>query len=109
MRRILPMAILTVLVGCGPPMEWTKPNVSMAEMEADTAECASLARDQAFRESYTMPFGYYPWSPYGYPGFRRRFYGGFHDPFMSRMQREHELRSFCLRSRGYRLAPVPPT
>lgn len=109
MLRILPIAIVLILVGCGPPMEWTKPNVSMEEARVDTAECAKLARDQAFRESYMTPFAYYPWSPYGYPGYYRRFYGPFDDPFMSRTQREHELRTFCLRARGYSLTPVPPS
>ncbi|WP_298721903.1 hypothetical protein [uncultured Ferrovibrio sp.] len=109
MLRISPLAVVLTLAGCGPQMEWTKPNVSMMEAEADTAECARLARDQAFRESYSMPFAYYPWSPYGFPRYRRYSYGPFDDPFMSRMQREHELRSFCLRARGYSLTPVPPS
>ncbi|HEX6958928.1 MAG TPA: hypothetical protein VF194_13160 [Ferrovibrio sp.] len=108
MRRLAFIILgLAPLVGCGPAMEWTKPNMSLAELQADRAECASLARDQAFRDSfYSQPF-FVPWSRYGDPWWPRSYYGGpFGDPMMYRAQRENELQSFCLRSRGYHLAPV---
>jgi hypothetical protein len=109
MRRLLALAALAMLAACGPPLTWTKPNVTEAEARLDYDECTGLARDQAFRESF-FGYGYYgygrfgpgyPWSPYG------RAYSPFHhDPFMSRVQREHDLHAFCLRARGYRLTPM---
>lgn len=107
---VLASAIAGLLAACGPPMAWQKPGVTLAEAQADSRACANLARDQAFRESFfsgpyyggyygTWPsrFGPYP-SPYGY--YR-------HDAFMYRQQREGDLQNFCLRARGYQLAPVP--
>lgn len=106
---VVALAAIALLAGCGPPMAWQKPGVSLQEAQADSRDCANLARDQAFRESFfggpyhggyygTWPsrFGPYP-SPYGY--YR-------HDAFMYRQQRESELQTFCLRARGYHLAPV---
>lgn len=99
-----------LLSACGPPMAWQKPGVTLAEAQADSRDCANLARDQAFRESFFGgPYygGYYGrWpsrlGPYPSP------YGHYrHDPFMYRQQRESELQTFCLRSRGYHLAPIP--
>src|SRR5690606_41684994 len=73
MRRLLALAALAMLAACGPPLTWTKPNVTEAEARLDYDECTGLARDQAFRESF-FGYGYYgygrfgpgyPWSPYG--------------------------------------------
>lgn len=110
------MIVLLVgpLAACGPPLAWQRPNTSLADADLDSRECAGLARDQAFRESFFgSPYGYYGPS-YGsyafggaYPwGYRRRHDYG--DSFMWRSQRESELQAFCLRARGYRLLPVSP-
>lgn len=106
---VFALAIAGPLAACGPPMAWQKPGVSLAEAQADSRDCAGLARDQAFRESF---FG----SPYFYGNYGRwpsRFgpypgaYGYHdHDTFMWRSQRESDLQNFCLRARGYHLAPV---
>lgn len=109
----LALGIAGLLAACGPPMAWQKPGVTMAEAEADSRDCSNLARDQAFRESFFGgPFGY-P-GHYGYYGsWPSRFgpypgpYGYRHDSFMWRQQRESDLQNFCLRARGYHLAPVP--
>lgn len=106
------VVIAGLLAGCGPPLAWQKPGVSLEETQADSRDCASLARDQAFRESFfgyggpsyygawPSRFGPYP-SPYGG-------YGNYYwqDSFMWRAQREGDLQNFCLRARGYHLAPV---
>jgi hypothetical protein len=108
MRRIVILAALASLAACGPPLEWTRPNMSLAEARMDYAECQGLARDEAFRESFYgsafagSRFGPgYPWSPYG-----RSYSPFYYDSFMSRAQRENDLQSFCMRARGYRLTPV---
>jgi hypothetical protein len=110
---ILMLGIAGLLVACGPPMAWQKPGVTVAEAQTDSRDCSNLARDQAFRESFFA-------GPYGYPGhyghygsWPSRFgpypgpYGYRHDSFMWRQQREGDLQNFCLRARGYHLAPVP--
>lgn len=111
-RAIRAAIVLAALAGCGPPMQWTKPNATLAQMQADSAECADLARDHAFRERFFgySSFGYVPWSPYGHPWAPYdRLYNPYRDPFMWRAQRESELQSFCLRARGYRLTPIEPS
>lgn len=110
---ILALGAASLLAACGPPMAWQKPGVTVAEAQVDSRECNNLARDQAFRESFFA-------GPYGYPGqygyygsWPSRFgpypgpYGYRHDSFMWRQQREGDLQNFCLRARGYHLAPVP--
>lgn len=108
MLRLLMVSVPALLAACGPPMEWHKPNVNLTEARLDEAECRSLARDQAFRDSFYgsgfagRGFGPgYPWSPYG-----RSYSPFYYDSFMNRSQREYELQSFCLRARGYSLQPV---
>ncbi|WP_300303583.1 hypothetical protein [Ferrovibrio sp.] len=114
--RFVPLALILLLgplAACGPPLAWQRPNTSLADAELDSRECAALARDQTFRESmfgppygyYGHPYGGYPFGPYpwSYYGPRR----GYADSFMWRGQRESDLQDFCLRARGYRLAPVP--
>lgn len=113
-RFLAILAALAVLAGCGPPVAWQKPGVSLAEAEADSRDCNRLARDQAFRERFFgAPFGpagpgYFPGYPPGYPygpyGYRLSRY---HDSHMWRGQRESDLQDFCLRARGYALRPIP--
>lgn len=108
MRRIALIVFTFVLTGCvGTPMEWVRPNTSMAELSSDMRECQNLARDQAFRESFMLYPSYGMFGPWG----RDRRYR--HDPFigssyMDRQMRESSLQNFCLRSRGYQLQPVRP-
>ncbi len=113
-NRIAPsLVVLTaagLLAACGPPMAWQKPGVTLAEAQTDSRDCANLARDQAFRESFFGGhyfhghYGMWPsrFGPYAGPyGYAR------HDSSMWRQQRESDLQTFCLRARGYHLAPVP--
>lgn len=111
-------ALAVLLAGCGPPLAWQKPGVSLADAEMDSRQCYGLARDQAFRESfYGFGYGYrsypgYAWPSYGYPYYPYGPYGyrrGYHDDFMYRGQRESDLQDFCMRARGYSLQPVPET
>ena len=108
---VLPLLAI-LLAGCGPGLEWTRPNTTLAQARQDSAECAGLARDQAYRESFYYGWGY--GSPFfGMPGaYRGGFgpfpYAGYRDDFMWRSQRESDLQDFCLRARGYALTPVQP-
>ncbi|WP_341894516.1 hypothetical protein [Ferrovibrio terrae] len=107
LKPIAALTLLGALAACGPPLGWQKPGVTLAEANIDSSECAALARNQAFRESTFGPSGYYggyygPW-PYRYGPYGYRSY----DSFMWRSQRESDLQDFCLRARGYHLAPIP--
>lgn len=105
--RIAAICLVGMLAACGPPMAWQKPGVTVAQAQFDSQECAGLARNQAFRESYFGPHGYYgyPGYPYGFHPYRYGYRG--YDPYMWHGQRESDLQDFCLRARGYQLAPIP--
>lgn len=104
MRAFVFLIVTAFLGACGPSLVWDRPSTSIDEARLDAAECRSLARDQAFRESFfafpTGPHGFFP-SRSG-----RRPYDPFGDPTFRRELRESELQQFCLRSRGYRLVPA---
>jgi hypothetical protein len=97
-----------LLSGCGPRLEWTRPDTTLAQVRQDSSECAGLARDQAFRESfyYSSPFIGMP-GPYR-GGFGPFPYYGYRDNYMWQAQRESDLQDFCLRARGYTLTAVEP-
>lgn len=100
--------LAVLLAGCGPSLEWTRPNTSLAQARQDSAECASLASEQAYRERF-----FYGSSFFGMPGpYRGGFgpfpYAGYRDDVMWQSRRESDLQDFCLRARGYALTPVQP-
>ena len=103
--------LASVLAGCGPVLEWTRPNTTAAQARQDSTECTGLARDQADRDSFYYGPGFGPFigmpGPYG-GGFGPFPYAGYHDEFMWRAQRESDLHDFCLRARGYNLTVVKP-
>lgn len=108
------LAVLAFMAGCGPALEWTRPDTGLAQARLDSAECGSLARQQAFRESFV--YGpVIPGPPYygpayygpGYPWHGR--YGpglAYRNDFMWQARRESDLQDFCLRARGYSLTPA---
>jgi hypothetical protein len=103
-------ALAALLAGCGPPLAWQKPGTSLADADLDSRRCYSLARDQAFRESFFSPYPGYAWPGYGYPYYPYGPYGyrrGYQDSFMWRGQRESDLQDFCMRASGYSLQPIP--
>lgn len=106
--RLLPsIALLALLAGCGPPLVWDRPQTSDAIVHADVQDCRRMARQQAFAETWPGPSfrgfparGYYDRRP-GY-----FYHDPFAKPFFEREARESSLHDFCMRARGYRLAPL---
>jgi hypothetical protein len=98
MQRFLPLVLL-LAVGCA-PMDWMRSDAAPEQVQADMQAC----RDQAWRESrwptfaFADPFGrrYLNW-PYTAP---------FADPYGERFLEEARLANFCMRAKGYELAPV---
>ena len=108
MMRALAAVSLVLLAACA-PMEWTRGDATPEQLAADTRAC----RDQAWRESTLSSFGYYGGmgpglftDPFGRRYFGWPYYGSFGDPFGERFMEESSLASFCMRSKGYELAPV---
>ena|SRR2546421_4785073 len=101
------LAFLLFAAGCT-PMQWTRPDSPPAQqIDADLQHCQAAAWSEvglhyrAFAASgpwmYRDPFG----RRFGYP------YGPFADPFDQRYMEESRLTDFCMRAKGYDLAPAP--
>jgi hypothetical protein len=101
-RAVLLVSALALLTACE-SQHWEHPQTGTAKVEADTRECSETARREAWR--YTGP------GTLGGPAFARGPDGRvFVDPSPSRLYpspsvEEAQLREYCMRSKGYRLAP----
>ena len=103
MRRLV--VLISLAAAACAPMDWARSDATPDQMEADMKAC----RDQAWREATWMSFHYYPfgfWDPFG-----RRYLGWpyttpFADPYGDRFLEEARLADFCMRAKGYELAPV---
>ena len=102
------IAVLVVLVAACTPMAWVKPDATPAQFAADSQEC----EQEAWREARWNYMGYHaaftPWmyrDAFGRP-FAGRPFGPFYDPFGDRYMEETRLANFCMRAKGYELAPV---
>lgn len=105
MRKMLLMVSLLTLAGCGPALQWHKPNTSAEAVQLDAKECRVAARDEAFRENFLYGPPFYSFPSYGPRGLRH-WRDPFYDPFFAREMREQSLQDFCLRARGYQLVPM---
>ena len=106
MTHVLLAAFLLVIAACT-PMEWVRSDVTPAEAEAD----ARLCEEQAWREASWRYSGHYgAFGPWAYrDAFGRRIVGWpgyFGDPFGDRFMEEQRLTNFCMRAKGYELAPA---
>lgn len=86
-------------------MHWEHPQLGVAQVSEDSDECARLAHQEAWRLAYSDPFAMMPRWVRGRDG--RLYYDPFprqrYDPYFQ----ESQLQGYCMRSRGYRLVPVP--
>jgi hypothetical protein len=87
-------------------MEWVRPDATPEMVAADQQFC----QQQAWQEASSYSMGYRPFGPWIYrDAFGRSFYhsvGPFYDPYYDRSLEEQRLANFCMRSRGYELAPA---
>ncbi|GAB4171082.1 MAG: hypothetical protein OHK0024_07250 [Thalassobaculales bacterium] len=98
----LAMCGLPLLAGCVQNMQYVKPSVSAGQAELERRECAELAWREAKQDRWRYSFAYgYGQHPY-YGGYRYRWPYA----FQANAARERDLLDFCMRSRGYTLAPV---
>jgi hypothetical protein len=108
MKRILIAATTLILVAGCAPMGWVKPDASAAELQQDMQQCQQAAWDEANYQSFQY-FGSY--GPFMYrDAFGRRYAAWprspFYDPFGDRFFEESRLARFCMRAKGYELAPL---
>jgi hypothetical protein len=107
MRGFCIAVVLALATACT-PMQWVKPDATPAQFAADSQQC----EQEAWREAHWNYMGYHPaFTPWMYrDGFGRPFagrpFGPFYDPFSDRYMEEARLANFCMRAKGYELAPV---
>jgi hypothetical protein len=105
--RLLAPALLLLATGCA-PMQWVREGAGPEQVRQDDALCQREAWREAswrawfYRPAMTTildregrPFFIWPYSPFG-------------DPFGDRLMEEARLASFCMRAKGYGLAPLKP-
>lgn len=90
-------------------MQWVKPQASLEQLNQDRAQC----QQEAWREARWRSFLYRPLGPtLLHDRFGRRFlgwpYSPLGDPFGDDFMEEARLADFCMRAKGYELAPVEP-
>ena len=101
------IAALALLLAACTPMEWVKADSTPEQVDADSLQCQ---RD-AWYEANSRYWYYRPLAPMvfrdslGRPVFARP-YGYASDPFGDPMLEEARLAQFCMRNKGYELAPV---
>ena len=88
-------------------MQWVKPDATPEQLSRDMAQCQQDAwREAQFRTWLYRPIG--PTMVQDAQG--RRFFvwpsSPFGDPFSDQLMEEARLASFCMRSKGYELAPA---
>ena len=82
--------LVLLLAGCA-PLQWTRPETTREQAQADATDC----QQRAWQESNWRSFGYGP-------GYRGRF------PFWGdRYYDEVRLTRFCMEVRGYQLQAAP--
>lgn len=92
------------LAGCA-AMQWTRGDATPEQLAADMRAC----RDQAWRATTWNSLDYYGamGPPFFSDPFGRRYFGWPHySPFGDRFLEEARLADFCMRAKGYELAPV---
>ena len=92
-RAAVPILLaVSLLAGCA-PLQWTRPDTTLEETQADVVDC----QQRAFREAH--------WRSFASPTWRA---GRWRDPFWgNRYYDESWLTRFCMEVRGYELQAAP--
>jgi hypothetical protein len=106
MKRLCASLILLAAAACA-PMDWTRTDAPADVRDGDLRAC----REQAWHEAGYLSLGWpYFRGPFAYDPFGRSltapYYSPFTDPHGQRFFDEARLTDFCMRAKGYDLAPV---
>ncbi len=96
-KPVVLLAYIAVLVSACAPVGYIKPGMTKEEVTRDLAECAEIARRQAF-----MDFQFDALHPRLHH--RDRLLHRYHGPNLGEL--EHRYRRVCMLARGYQLAPL---
>jgi hypothetical protein len=97
------LGMVLLMGACAPATEYTRPNMTVAQRNADEKACLDRAQSQALDESFSS----HPL----YPPLRDTMYvdeggpdgGGRNVSFTRRGARVYELTEYCMEQRGYKL------
>jgi hypothetical protein len=104
---LLCLASVSAFLGGCVPQRWENPSLSPQDWSRDQRECSFLAYNESRRIYYYDPFFFRPRYVRTRDG---RLIAVAPDPFAYQHEqfvREMQLNDFCMRTRGYRLVPVP--
>jgi len=101
--RVLVACCLAAAVGACTPVQWQHPLYGTSHTEADLAACDHLAIQESNRYVWSQPTIAFP-HVYTLPNGQRVVDQA---PQFAPYSNVSELRSFCMRSKGYELVPVP--
>lgn len=107
MRALLLSVVLAALLGGCMPHRWENAALPPEDWSRDQRECSFLAYNESRRIYYYDPFFFRPRYARTRDG---RLVAVAPDPFAYQHEqfvREMQLNDFCMRTRGYRLVPVP--
>jgi hypothetical protein len=108
-KRIATIAMLAVLGGCAPAVEWNKAGAGPTQAAADEKQCDAIAEHEVGLEMESSHALYPPETEtlYAYSGGSMSGHGP--KPSYSREgARQYELASYCMKQRGYTLVQVAP-
>jgi hypothetical protein len=100
------LAVGLLMAACAPATEYVRPDMTVAQRDADEKACL----DQAEREALDESFSSHPL----YPPLRDTQFvdeggpdgGGRNVSYTRRGARVYELTQYCMEQRGYKLVPV---
>lgn len=107
MKRSFAALAAFLAVACT-PMEWTRSGASPEDLRADMQQC----QQQAWQEANSQMFHYYgAYGPFPYADpFGQRFMAWpdsfIHDLHGERFIEESRLANFCMRAKGWEVAPA---
>jgi hypothetical protein len=100
--------LLAALLAACTPMQWVRQDATPEQLNQDLAQCQQeSAREAQWRAFMHRPFGH----TFIVDRFGRRFlwpHSPLDDPFGDQFMEESRLIRFCMRAKGYELAPVKP-
>lgn len=110
--RLLPAAGTAALLAACTPMQWVSASLGTPASATDVQECDRSAYYEAQRQAffYGYPYGYGLAGPRYFLGRDGRLY---YDPWSGFARSdtfflERQLFDYCMRAKGYRLAPARP-
>ena len=108
-RSMTIMAMVVLLGGCAPAVEYARSGMTVAQRDADEKQCDAIAEHEVGLEMMSSHPLYPPETGTLYVLGGGNMSGHGPKPSYSREgARQYELATYCMKQRGYTLVPVAP-